>query len=414
MKTILPISSLLLSVSFLMTGHGLMGTLLPLRGLADGFSSTILGVMGALYFVGFGLGTVFAPRLIARVGHIRTFAALAAVICISVSAQGAIIEPVFWSVTRMATGFCLAGLYVAIESWLNANSTNENRGMIFSIYTVINLAVITLGQLLTAVADVADVVLFTIATILFAASVVPVSLTKSSAPIPAEATKLRVRYLLSASPVAIIGALAVGLTNGAFWSLGAIFAERETGSVAQVATFMSLTVFAGAVGQLPFGWLSDRLDRRVVIMIATFGAAMAAFGHVIFARFWEVGIFPCSVVFGAFAFPLYALCAAHLNDKVEDDGYVEAASGLLLIYASGAAIGPLLASPLMDMYQPDMLFIFTSVVHVLLGVFTATRLNVRKSAPDEDKTSFTDTLVVSSTVANIDPSEDEAAQPAAK
>ena len=155
MNALLPIGSLLLSVSLLLMAHGLMGTLLPLRGMLEGYSSAQLGILGALYFLGFGIGTVLGPRAINRVGHIRTFAAMTALICISVSLQALTSSPVFWWASRALTGLCLAILFIVIESWLNANSTNENRGMIFSIYTVITLAVMTIGQALTTVSDVA-------------------------------------------------------------------------------------------------------------------------------------------------------------------------------------------------------------------------------------------------------------------
>ena len=341
MTTFLPILSLLVSVSFLLMAHGLLGTLLPLRGLIEGFSPTDLGVLGAVYFLGFGLGTIVGPRAISRVGHIRTFAAMTALLCISVMLQAITHSPLFWWMSRGLTGLCLASLYVIIESWLNARSTNKNRGLIFSVYTVINLGVITIGQLLTAVADISSFTLFAVATILFAASAVPVSMTRTPAPVPAASVNLRLGYLYRLSPVAVFGSFAVGWANGAFWTLGPIFAERETGNVAMVAIFMSATVVAGAVGQLPLGRLSDRFDRRLVIMIGSLLSALAGVGHFFAAKYMEAGIVPCAIFFGLFALPLYALCASHLNDQVEEDGYVEAASGLLLLYAAGAIVAPL-------------------------------------------------------------------------
>ncbi|MEC5325310.1 MFS transporter [Aurantimonas sp. A3-2-R12] len=403
MNAILPITSLLASVSFLLMGHGLMGTLLPLRGLAEGFSASELGVLGAFYFFGFGLGTILGPHAIGRVGHIRTFAAMAAVICIAVMAQSLLTVPVFWWVTRAVTGLCLSTLYVVIESWLNANSTNRNRGLIFSVYTVVNLGVMTVGQLLTATAAITDFVLFAVATMLFAASILPVSLSRTSAPAPAHTVRLRLRHLFGLSPVAVTGALAVGWANGAFWTLGPVFAQQETGQAGLVAIFMSVTVFAGAVGQLPFGWLSDRIDRRIVILLAGTGAMLAAIGHVLAARYWQVGIFPCAAVFGFFALPLYALCAAHLNDQVEEDGYVEAASGLLLLYALGAVIGPLIASALMARYGADALFLFTSAVHASLVVFAVGRICWKKPPLPAEKVAFIESLISAGTVANLEP-----------
>jgi len=403
MNALLPIASLLVSVSLLLMAHGLMGTLLPLRGLVENFSSTTLGVLGALFFLGFGIGTVLGPRAINRVGHIRTFAAMAALICISVTLQSLVAMPAVWWLARALTGMCLAILFIVIESWLNANSTNENRGLIFSVYTIITLSMITLGQMITTLSDVASFTLFAIATMLFAASAVPVSMTRTSAPTPTGTSKLRLGYLYKLSPVAVVGAFAVGWATGAFWTLGPIFAQRETGDASMVAAFMGATVISGAVGQLPLGWMSDHCDRRMVIIAASLFSAIAAIAHVITAHFNPAGIIACAVFFGFFALPLYALCAAHLNDQVAEDEYVEASSGLLLLYAAGAVVGPLLASALMDRFGAQSLFLFTGAVHSALVVFAIIRLSVRKATPIEDKMSFSETLVSTSTVANLDP-----------
>ena len=405
MNAFLPIISLLVSVSFLLMAHGLMGTLLPLRGLLESHSSTDIGILGAVYFLGFGLGTVVGPRAINRVGHIRTFAAMAALICISVMMQALLTTPIFWWIARALTGLCLSTLFIVIESWLNARSTNQNRGMIFSVYTVITLGMITIGQLLTATADVGGFILFAIATMLFAASSVPISMTRTTAPAPAGAVRLRLGHLYRLSPVAVVGSFAVGGATGAFWTLGPVFAEQESGSVAMVAVFMSATVFAGAVGQLPLGWISDRFDRRFVITVASLCAALAGVGHVLAAQYMQAGIVLCAVIFGLFALPLYALCAAHLNDSVEEGDYIEAASGLLLLYAAGAVVGPLIASSLMDRYGSNFLFLFTAAVHISLVVFATSRMCLKKPMQPDEKTAFSDSLVSTATVANLEPGE---------
>jgi len=365
MNAFLPIGSLLLSASLLLMAHGLMGTLLPLRGLLEDFSSGQLGILGALFFIGFGVGTVLGPRAINRVGHIRTFAAMAALICISVMLQSLVASPVAWWAARALTGMCLAILFIVIESWLNANSTSENRGLIFSVYTVITLAMLSIGQFLTTRADIAAFTLFAIATMLFAASSVPVSMTKKNAPVPTGTAKLRLGYLYSLSPVAVVGALAVGWATGAFWTLGPVFAQRETGDV-------------GAVGQLPLGWMSDRCDRRIIIVIASLCASIAAIGHVLASYYMPAGIIACAVAFG--------------------------------FYASGAVVGPLVASALMDKFGPQVLFLFTGTVHGVLVIFALFRMSCRQSRRSPDRKTFTDTLVSSGTVANLDPSQSNTPQ----
>lgn len=205
------------------------------------------------------------------------------------------------------------------------------------------------------------------------------------------------------SPVAVIGGFAVGATNGAFWSLGPVFAQRAGSNTDIVAAFMSIAIFAGAVGQLPLGRLSDRIDRRTVIALAGVGAALAAGGHVAAAYYWHVGILPCAAIFGFFALPLYSICAAHLNDNVDPDGYVEASSGLLLVYATGAVAGPVLASALMGRFGYEALFVFTAFVHVSLVIFAITRMCWRKAPARDEKMAFSESAVSAATVANLDP-----------
>lgn len=403
MKALAPVTALLLSVSFLLMGHGLLTTLLPLRALSEQYSSLQIGAIGAAYFLGFGAGALFGPHAIRRVGHIRTFAAMVAVICIVVLSQAMLTAPVFWWLMRAVTGFCLATLYIVIEGWLNEQSTNENRGFVFSVYMIINLSVITIGQLLITTADPAQVTLFVIAVMLFSASTFPVVMTKATAPVPAQKIRIRLRYLFRLSPIAVIGGFAVGLTNGAFWSLGPVFAQQDFADTGMVAAFMSATVIAGALGQLPLGRMSDRMDRRVVIIFAALGAAIAAVGHVLAVQFWQVGILPCGAVFGFFALPLYAVCVAHLNDFVEPGGYVEAASGLLLVYAAGAVVGPMLAAASMERFGKEALFVFTASVHGLLVILTIYRMCCRSAPRKDDKLAFADSLISAGTVANLDP-----------
>lgn len=408
MKAIIPLAALLLSASFLLMGHGVLTTLLPLRALSEDYSSFQVGVLGAAYFSGFGAGALLGPYAIRRAGHIRTFAAVVAVICIAVLIQAMLTMPIVWWVMRAATGFCLSTLYIVIESWINEKATNEDRGLVFSVYTMINLSVISAGQLLTTLADPVEFTLFAVAVILFSASIFPVSMTRNIAPAPTQDVRIRARYLIALSPVAMVGALAIGLTNGAFWSLGPVFAQRDPSDTGMVAAFMSTSVIAGALGQWPLGRLSDRVDRRVVIIGAAMGAALAAGGHVAAVYYWRVGILPCAAIFGFFAFPLYAICAAHLNDFVESDGYVEAASGLLLVYAAGAVVGPMLAAASMDHFGNEALFLFTASVHGSLVLFAIFRMCWRRAPAQDEKLAFSESLITAGTVANLDPSSDSA------
>lgn len=387
-KALAPVAALLAGVAILLTGNGLQGTLLPLRARIEQFDVVDIGVLGSAYFVGFVLGCVAGPYLVRRAGHIRTFAALAAVASTVVLAHLLALSPIAWWIMRATTGFCFAGLYVVIESWLNERSTNQNRGLIMAVYTIINLTVITIGQMMITLYDPSEFALFSIASILVSLAAVPVAMTAAPGPSPVETVRLRPIHLMKLSPVGFIGCFAVGVTNGSFWSLGPLFSAEIGMDTTGIAVFMSATVLGGALLQWPLGRLSDRMDRRKVIAFACLmssgaGAALVA---------WSIRdadmVIPAAVVFGAFTFSIYALCAAHANDFASHDSFVEMASGLLLVNGVGSVIGPIVAALAMTGYGPGGLFIVTSVVHVAMAGFALYRLFVRKAVPDSVKPGF--------------------------
>ena len=401
-KVVAPIAALLLSVAFLLMGNGLQGTLLPVRANLEAFGAVDIGVLGSAYFLGFALGCLHGPRVVRRAGHIRTFTAMVAIASCVVLAHALVVNSVVWWVLRAATGYCFAVLYMVIESWLNEKSTNENRGLVFSIYTIINLTVITLGQMMLVLDEPSDFPLFAVASILVSVAAVPIALTTAAAPAPIASVKIRLRHLYQKSPVGVVGCLAVGLANGSFWALGPLFAQGDGGTAGDVAIFMSVAVIAGAIGQWPLGWLSDRRDRRNVIVFACLGAAIAAFGMVFLTKVWVLAVFAFAFLFGLFAFPLYALSVAHMNDFVDPEGYVEAAGGLLLIYAMGAVAGPLLASLAVRLTDLSGLFAFTALVHLVTAGFAIYRMRQRAPAPQEEHIHFADALRVAQTVSNVD------------
>ncbi len=400
---IAPIAALLLSVALLLMGNGLQGTLLPVRAGLEEFGSLNIGILGSSYYVGFALGCILGARLVKRVGHIRVFTAAVSIGSTASILHALFLEPEIWWVIRGVTGFCFATLYMVIESWLNEKSTNDTRGLVFSIYTITNLTVITIGQMMLTFADPRAFALFGLASILVSLAAVPVALTKASAPQPLAIVRIRAGYLFRISPVGFIGCLTVGLANGSFWALAPVFAQQDGGSVASIAIFMSVVVISGAVGQYPLGRLSDHIDRRTVIILSCFGAAIAGIGLSLIDRNWEVGFLAAGAVFGFFAFPLYALSVAHLNDFVEEDGFVEAASGLLLIFAIGAVIGPLIASATMRYFGINMLFAYSAFVHSSMAVYAFYRLHKRAAPLVEDRVQFVDSIRVAQTVSGVDP-----------
>ncbi|MGJ8669304.1 MAG: MFS transporter [Oceanococcus sp.] len=402
-QTLLPITALLASVAMLFTANGLLGVLLPLRATFLGFSPVDIGFMGTAYFSGFVVGCLLGPRLVRRVGHIRTFAALVAIVCSLTLLMGLMDGKLVWWLSRGVIGMCFATSYIVIESWLNDRASNENRGFVFSVYTIINLSVITLGQLAITLASFETLVLFAVAAILVSLATVPVVVSAAQAPALPTTVNVRLRYLFERSRVAIVACVGVGMANGAFWTLGPLFAQSDRGDTRTTAIFMSLTVIAGALGQWPLGHLSDRMDRRWIIIWASLGASVGAAVLVGFGSSGLLAIYIGSFLFGAFAFPLYALCAAHLNDFIDEGGYVEAASGLLLMYSAGAIVGPLIASAMMNVFGPKTLYIYTACIHLLVASYALHRVHVRQPTAEAGQTSFNDALVISSLSADIDP-----------
>lgn len=385
--TIGSIASLLVGIAFLISGHGLQLTLIPLRAAAEGWTPFEIGVIGSAYYVGFVVGCLGSPFIILRAGHIRAFAALVS-LCAAVSLlQGMLVAVVPWIVFRVIIGIVFAGLYMIVESWLNDRASNENRGTIMSVYIAVNFGAITIGQLMVTLAEPTSFTLFALASITASFAVIPVALTTSAQPAPIAVARINPKALWRASPVGLVGVTAVGVAHGAFWSLAAVYAIGEGLDAHQVAIFTGLATVAGALAQWPAGRVSDRVDRRIVLIgllgvAASVGVALAFLP--IAGGLWM----PLAVLFGAFAFPSYSVAAAHAYDHAPKTGYVATAAGLLLANGVGAVIGPLLAAGLMEATSTAMLFLFIAAVQVALALFALARIRARPAPVEADKTGF--------------------------
>ena len=408
--TLAQITALLFSAAILLMGHGLQSTLLPIRAQIQSFSTYDIGILGSAYYLGFAAGCFFGPRVIRRVGHIRAFTAMVAIASTAPLAHSLFLDPGLWWPTRAVTGFCLASLFMIIESWLNEKSSNENRGVVFSIYTIINLTVMTLGQLMINLYDLTSFALFALASMLVSIAAVPLALTKASAPAPVQTVKIRLGHLYRLSPIAAVGAVFTGAQQGAFWSLAPVFADRIGLTTAAITIFMSITVIGGALGQWPVGRISDRVDRRHVLIGLCLIAAIIGIVIRFLTPTQGNGVFILALVYGAATFPLYTICTAHMNDHVAEGGFVEASSGMLLLFAAGAVIGPLIASPIMSELNAYGLFSFTAVLQALLAIYAVTRLRARAAIPEDERTRFVDSLRATHTVSAIDTSVEEPAQ----
>lgn len=405
-KVIAPVGALLISVALLLMGNGLQGTLLPLRAEIEQFGPVAIGIMGSSYFLGFALGCLSGPIIVGRVGHIRTFTAATALASTVALAHALIAEPWAWWPLRSLTGFAFAILYMVIESWLNERATNETRGTVMSIYTVINLTVVMAGQMLLTLYNPASFGPFALASILVSLAALPVALTTSLAPAPLHSTKIRILRLYRISPVGFMGAFTVGLGNGAFWSLAPVFATGNGLDINGVAAFMSLVVLGGAIGQYPLGKLSDRTDRRRVILVAAIGVVLMGGLLPFVTALFVPGLFVGAFLFGLTAMPVYALSVAHMNDFVEADGFVEASSGMLMIYAGGAIIGPMVASWATGLAGTDLLFPYIATVYAGFAGFVVLRMRARTALHPDVRPDFVATAGTSPVINVMDPRSD--------
>ena len=397
MNAIAPISVLLMSVALLLTGQGLQSVLLPVRAQAEALSTLAIGTMGSAYFLGFAVGCLTCPRLVQSVGHIRSFAAMTAVASAAPLIHAMWISPFGWILTRAITGVSIAALTVIIESWLNDRSTNETRGTVLSAYMVINLTVITVGQMMLTLAEPTEFLLFAVASVLVSVAAVPVALTRQSQPAPLESVAIRPFRILTVSPVAFVGCAVVGLANGAWWALAPLFTAQDAPDTTRTAVFMSACVIGGAVGQWPLGRLSDRMDRRRVVLGASLLAVLASL-CVLATSGQGPLLYVSSALWGAAAFPLYSLAVAHANDRAAREDLVETSSSLLLIYGAGAVIGPIVASTVMQIAGPDSLYLHTAAMHIGLAAFALWSMGREAEAPDHEPAPFAEALRAAETI----------------
>ncbi|MGA9572702.1 MAG: MFS transporter [Lysobacterales bacterium] len=401
-RAITSVATLLFGTAILLTGQGLQGTLLPVRATLENFSTISIGVMGATYFLGFTYGCWKGSVLIRGVGHVRVFAAMTAVASATPLLHGLWVNPWIWSSLRFVSGFCFAVLYLVIESWLNERSTNRNRASVFSAYILINMTVLGIGQQMLLFYDPLKLNLFALTSVLVSLAAVPVALSKSENPRPIEDAKLNFRYLYRNSTVGMLGSLGCGLANGSFWALAPVFSVSYSGDISLTANFMTAVVFGGAIGQWPLGWLSDRMDRRIVLGAISFaGVIIGAIMWSMATELSSIGLILLAALWGAVAFPIYSISVAHANDRAETGSFVMVSAGLLLMYGIGAIIGPFLASAMMTFGGSDYLFLFTGIVHLLLALYVVTRRFVRPQTGMSEHRPFSEALASTQTRSQI-------------
>lgn len=384
LSAIAPVRSLLLAIFMLMAGSGFMATLIAVRLERGGSPALAVGAVGTSYFAGLVIGSIRAGRLVSRVGHIRAFAAFVSLFSASTLSYAIYQDPLFWATLRLVDGFCIAGVYICLESWLNERAESNARGTVLAGYMIALYTGQALGQYLLNIGDTRPSLPFLAASILISLSAIPVALTRIAAPPLDDIETLPIRSLYGVSPLGVVGATVTGLMLGAFYALGAVYARRIGMELAAVAVFMSTVIFGGVALQWPLGLLSDRFDRRRVIVLA-FAGALAAGGAIalIDTPGWPLLAF--AALFGGLSFALYPLCVAHANDRLPAEQRVSASGSLVLVYSAGAAAGPLAAAGAMTVAGTPGLFLFIAACAggALLFGFWRQAATLPVPAPDQ-------------------------------
>jgi MFS family permease len=383
--SIAAVAPVLVAVFILIVGNGLATTLVPLRGVIEGFSPAAIGMIGSAYFVGMLGGTWLAPGIVRYAGHIRAFAALAAIAASAMLGFALAVEPIVWTVLRCIVGFCLGVLYGVVEGWINAKASDRNRGGMLGLYNFMNFAGSATGQQFLNIASPRSFTLFSASAMFVVLALVPMALTRTEPPpLPAKG-RLDILGLARRSPIAVVGAIFVGLANGSLWSLVPAFMERTGLGTTVVATFMTVLIVGSAASPFPLGRLSDRLDRRWMIAVISGCAVVVELG--LLAVSYHPSAWPLYALAFCMGFcvpVLYPLIAAHANDRRNEDGAVHMSSTLLFLYCLGAIAGPAISSFLMALLGDGALFLHNAVVHLLLGLYVIWRIQ-RKAPPPVDQ-----------------------------
>ncbi len=394
--------ALLTGIFLLMIGNGLQGSLIGIRGAIENFSTVELSVITSAYFAGFLFGSRMTPELIRRVGHVRVFAALGSFVSAILILYPTITEPWAWILLRVFFGFCFSGVYVTAESWLNNASTNETRGQALSLYLMAQMSGIIVSQLLLNVADPAGYVLFVIPSVLVSLSFAPILLTATRTPSFDTTKPTSLKTLYTTSPLGVVGIFLVGTIFAAQFGMASVYGTEAGFSVAEISIFISAIFVGGLMFQYPIGWLSDRMDRRWLIVAAGLGGAVAGVVAALWSGSFTV-VLVAGFVMGGMSNPLYGLLLAYVNDYLDVDDMAGASGGLLFVNGVGAVLGPILTGWMLTTFGPKGFWIYLSIFMAAIALYALFRMTQRASVyqeeDDYDATTYAPMMPTSTAVA---------------
>lgn len=379
MRMMISFSALFLSVVLLQLATGGVGPLDVLSGIALGFTTAQIGLLGSAHFLGFFIGCWWAPRLMGSVGHSRAFAAFTSAGAIGLIAHFLWIDPLAWALMRVASGLCVAGCYTVIEAWLQAKLTNETRGRAMGTYRIVDMGASLAAQMVIGVLEPASYVSYNLLAIGCCAALLPLTLTKTAQPETPHSPRLRPMLAVAMSPLAAAGVVVAALSSASFRMVGPIYGTEVGLGPGQIAWFLASFVLGGALAQYPVGWLADKYDRRWVLIWLSAAAVATCMLTITIGASSTKMVMLTAFLFGLTSFPIFSVSTAHANDFATSAQRVELSAALMFFYALGAIAAPLVASGLIDRFGPAALFMMLAAGHIGLIIFGLSRMRVRSS-----------------------------------
>lgn len=389
--------ALLFGIFLLMLGNGLQGTLLGIRGAIEGMSAQTMSWVMTGYFVGFLFGSQLAPNMIRRVGHVRVFAALGSLVSACLILYAAWTNPYFWFILRVIVGFCFSGIYVVAESWLNNSSSNETRGQTLSAYLIVQMMGIVLAQAVLNFADPSGYLLFIIISVVVSLSFAPILLSVSPAPQFQTSKRMTLSQLWNISPLSVVGQFFLGAIFAALFGMASVYGTERGLSVKDISLFVAAIYFGGMILQYPIGWISDRMDRRVLIFIVcTLGAIFSFSANLSDNFLWLLIV---AFVIGGVSNPLYSLYIAYTNDYLDHDDMASASGGLIFLTGVGAIFGPSIVGWLLNTYGAESYFLFVGVIMTIMAGYALYRMTQTSSMSVEDRSTYAPVTPASTPIA---------------
>ncbi|TPW29524.1 MFS transporter [Martelella alba] len=372
--SLISITSLMFSTFLMMVGYGLMNYLIPVRSVAEGWSPFLISMTATGYTLFFTLSCVLTPMLVARVGHVRVFGALITLLTVSILASSLYVHWQAWLLLRGMAGFAIAGCYLIIESWLNERVTNETRGTIFAVYMIVALVGPILGQYLVPLGDPNTTVLFIVCGIIFSIAILPTALSTAQSPAPIAHVEFGLKKLYRRSPAAFVGAILAGILSGTWSGLGGVYTTNSGLSTGQGATLLAFVLAGGALAQIPIGRISDRLDRRYLMIACGVVGTVVSVLMIILGGLSLPVLYGLAFLVGSMLYPIYSLNVAHANDRADPTEYLTISSSMMILYGFGTVAGPPVAGGAMQLVGPSGLLWYLAIGFAAYAGYTAWRV----------------------------------------